>query len=85
MNRSGLEHRFFELTAISSDLSYWHTGVCMVRWFLIDETNRQKYVSAVEMLSEVQELASSTRCFLLYLVGKMEQFRGELPRKRWAG
>jgi hypothetical protein len=73
MNRAGLGHRFMELA--SDDLSYWRTGLFLLQQFVIDETNRNQYISAMQELVDVPEMAPSSKGFNLYLLAKMEQLR----------
>jgi len=84
MNHSGLAYRFPEMVASSHELSYWGAGVFLMDAFLADEPNRSKYIAAMQALVDTPEMAPSSRGFDLYLLGKMEQFRGQNERAaRW--
>lgn len=80
LNRSGLGHRFTDLVAAGGELSYWRTGIFLIHSFLIDESNRDKYVGALEALLELPQMAPSSRGMTLYLLGKLEQYRGNRER-----
>ncbi len=80
MNRAGLAHRFSELVGSAEDVAYWKTGLFLMNSFLVDEANRDKYVTAAELIVESEELAPSSLGFNLYLLGKMEQFRGNTQK-----
>lgn len=87
MNRAGLTGDFIQ-SAVSSDdgLSYWGCGLLLLRAFLTDEENRERYVLAMEGLVTQSEMAPSSKGFNLYLLGKMEQFRGNTPAAvKWFG
>lgn len=79
-NRSGLGHRFSELVAGAEDVTFWKTGLFLMHCFLVDETNRDSYVAAAESIVDLPGMAPSSRGFNLYLLGKMEQFRGRSER-----
>lgn len=75
-NRAGLSHRFAELVGSAERLAFWKTGLFLMNSFLVDEPNRDRYVSAGQMLLELPGMAPSSLGFNLYLLAKMEQFRG---------
>jgi hypothetical protein len=75
MNRAGLGHRFIELAA-GEDITYWRTGIFLLHGFLTDQPNRDRYVSAMEALVQIPEANPSSKGFNLYILGKMEQSRG---------
>jgi hypothetical protein len=76
MNRAGLSHRFVELATQNPQLTYWQTGLFLLRNFLIDEANRARYVSVMQSLVDIPNVSPSSRGFNLYMLAKMEQFRG---------
>ena len=75
-NRSGLSHRFPDLVGSAEEIQYWKTGLFLLTSFLTDEKYRDKYISAAEVLIDINEMAPSSRGFNLYLLAKMEQYQG---------
>lgn len=75
-NRSGLSHRFPDLIGSAEGVAFWKTGLFLLTSFLVDEKNRDKYISAAEDLAEIKEMAPSSLGFNMYLLAKMEQFQG---------
>lgn len=76
LNKAGLSHVFSDLATTGEGVKYWRTGLILMHNFLIDDANRMKYVGAVESLIKIEEMAPSSLGFNLYLLSKMEQFRG---------
>jgi hypothetical protein len=76
LNKAGISHIFSDLATTGEGVKYWRTGLILVHNFLIDEPNRMKYVSALESLVKIEEMAPSSLGFNLYFLSKMEQFRG---------
>lgn len=81
-NRAGLSNKFPALVGDSEDLTYWKTGLFLLNSFLVDGANRNKYVSASEMLVELP-MSKSSLGFNLYFLSKMEQFRGNSNRAKY--
>ena len=79
-NRAGLGDCFTELVAGADAVRYWKIGLFLINRFLVDEVNRDRYVAAAEAVVELPNMAPSSRGFNLYLLGKMEQFRGNSER-----
>lgn len=75
-NRSGLSHRYLDLVGSAEGIAYWKTGLFLISSFLVDEKNRDKYIAAAESLVEIKEMAPSSLGFTMYLLAKMEQYRG---------
>ncbi len=73
-NRSGLSDKFPILVENVGDISFWRTGLFLMHSFLRDELRQDKYIQAAELLVQ-PEMAPSSKGFILYLLGKMEQFR----------
>jgi len=84
MSRAGLAHRFIDLAFTADETSFWRTGVVLLDGFLRDEQNRGQYVSALEALVGVSEMAPRSRGFNYYLLSKMEKYRGNSEASaRW--
>ncbi len=79
-NRVGLGYRFHDLAFTGEDISYWKTELFLMHGFLVDDANRDRYIAAAEAIVEMPHMAASSRGFGLYLLGKMEQFRGNTER-----
>ena len=79
-NRSGIGHLFCELAAGGGDIQYWRTSLFLLHRFLLDEANRDSYTAAAESVVELPAIAPSSRGFGVYLLGKMEQSRGNSER-----
>ena len=75
-NRSGLSHLYPDLVGSAESVAYWKTGLFLMSSFLVDEKNRDKYISAAESLVEIKEMAPSSLGFNMYLLAKMEHFSG---------
>lgn len=75
-NRSGISYLFPELIEQNGEIKYWKTGAYLMHRFLKDKRNRGKYVAAMLMLIEVENIAPSSLGFNLYLIAKMEEHRG---------
>ena len=73
-NRSGLSDKFPILVGNVGDISFWRTGLFLMHSFLRDEPQQDNYIQAAELLLSL-EMAPSSKGFVLYLLGKMEQFR----------
>lgn len=78
-NRAGIGHLFGEI-ALSDEIKYWRTALFLLFRFLSDEKDRDRYIAAAEAVVELPDMASSSRGFALYLLAKMEQFRGRSER-----
>jgi hypothetical protein len=77
MNRAGLASEFIRFAMASGEISFWRTGLFLLRGFLVDEPNRDRYVSAMEELvsNDAVAMAPSSKGFNLYLLAKMEEYR----------
>jgi hypothetical protein len=77
LNRAGLSHIFPQLISTGSDITYKDTGFFLMHQFLVEnESNKQKIISAMENLQQLEEVAPTSRSIILYLLAKMEQTRG---------
>jgi hypothetical protein len=77
LNKAGLSHIFPQIINTGSDITYRNTGFFLMHQFLIEnETNKQKIISAMENLQQLEEIAPTSRSITLYLLAKMEQTRG---------
>lgn len=77
LNRASLNHIFPQLISTGSDITYKNTGFFLMHQFLVEnETNKQKIISAMENLQQLEEIAPTSRSIILYLLSKMEQTRG---------
>lgn len=77
LNRAGLSHVIPSLMNISGEgLPYWKTGLHLMNSYLLDKKNANKYVHALEQLSNVEFIEPSSKGFLLYLAGKIEKTEG---------
>lgn len=76
INRAGLAHKFFELAVGGEGITYRQTGIFLVHCYLTDAPNRDKYLAAMEALASETKVSASSKGFNLYLLGKMEQARG---------
>lgn len=75
LNRAGVGHVMARLVE-TGDVTYWRTGLMLVHALLLDETaNQPKYVTALEDLVS-KPMADSSLGFNLYLLAKVETFRG---------
>lgn len=73
-NRSGLSDKFPILVGNLGDISFWKTGLFLMHSFLKDEPRQNEYIKTAELLVPLK-MAPSSKGFILYLLGKMEQFR----------
>jgi len=79
LNRAGLSQILPGLIDISGDtIPYWKTGVYLMHSYLLDKGNAKKYVNALEQLSQAQDIAPSSKGFLLYFAGRIEKSEGHL-------
>lgn len=76
LNRAGLGHLMPKLILSGEHICYWKTGLFLMHSFLLDQKNGDKYVFALEQLIEVENVAPSSHGFIIYLLGKMEHYRG---------
>jgi len=76
LNKAGLSHIFPQIISSNDDITYKNTGFFLMHLFLTDEANGKKYINAIEGLLEIKAIAPSSRGVLLYLLGKIEQRRG---------
>jgi hypothetical protein len=79
LNRAGVGHLSSQLVATSQDITYWGTGLVLVNSFLLDQANSHKYVTALEELVKIP-MAASSLGFNLYLLSKLERFRGNTAK-----
>lgn len=79
LNRAGVGHLISQLVVTSQDITYWGTGLVLVNSFLLDQENSQKYVTALEELVKTP-MAASSLGFNLYLLSKVERFRGNAAK-----
>jgi len=76
LNRSDLGHLMPSLISTGEGITYWKTGLFLMHSFLVDRENSDKYVYAMKLIIDIENLEPSSKGFNLYLLGKMEQFRG---------
>lgn len=76
LNRSGLGSILPALLSTGDQLPYWKTGLYLMHVYLTDKKNARKYVDALDKLSHEEDIFPSSRGFLLYLAGKIEQDQG---------
>jgi len=76
LNRVGLSHLMYRLVETGENVTFWKTGLMLMQAFLLDQENSNKYITAMNSITEAKEIAASSLGFNLYLLGKMEQFRG---------
>jgi hypothetical protein len=79
LNRAGVGHLTSQIVAAGQNVTYWGTGLLIVDSFLLDEENGQKYVTALEELVK-SPMAASSLGFNLYLLSKVERFRGNAAK-----
>lgn len=79
-NRAGISHLFADLIEKNGEMRYWKTGAYLMHRFLRDKENRERYITAMSKLIEVDGIAPSSLGFNLYLLAKMEQHRGNADR-----
>jgi len=75
LNSAGPSHLMARLIETGQDVTYWKTGLLLVHSFLLDQSNGTKYVGALEQLVATP-MAASSLGFNLYLLAKIEKFRG---------
>lgn len=87
MNEAGLTLEFMQSAEANDDgPSYWGSGLILLRAFLKDEQGRDRLVLAMQKLVQQKKISPSSKGFNLYLLGKMEQFRGNNPAAvKWFG
>lgn len=76
LNKAGLSHVFPQLISSNGEITYKNTGFFLMHSFLFDQNDGQKYISAIEGLLEIKDIAPGSRGMLFYLLAKMEQARG---------
>jgi hypothetical protein len=76
LNRVGLGHLMYRLIETGESVTYWKTGLVLMQAFLVDQENSSKYINGMKSIVELSDIAPSSLGFNLYLLGKMEQFRG---------
>ena len=76
LNKTGLGYVLPTLLATGDELPYWKTGLYLVHFYLADKKNARNYVDALDRLSRIEGIAPSSKGFLLYLAGKVEQDQG---------
>jgi len=64
------------LIETGQEVTYWKTGLLLLHSFLLNQSNGPKYVSALEQLVATP-MARSSFGFNLYLLAKIEEFRGD--------
>lgn len=75
LNRAGLSFLMTQLVEKGQGATYWATGLFLVHSFLLDQANGQRYLTALEELIKTP-MAASSLGFNLYLLAKVEDFRG---------
>lgn len=76
LNKSGLGFILPTLLATGDELPYWKTGLYIMHVYLTDKKYAKKYVDALDQLSRTEAIVPSSKGFLLYLAGKIEQDQG---------
>ena len=77
LNRNGLGHVAADMVARGHDFKYWITGICVTQEFLKEPSHQDNCVAAIQDLIEAKtQIAPSSLCMLLFLLSKMELFRG---------
>ncbi|MBU2515932.1 hypothetical protein KJ966_31830 [bacterium] len=76
LNRSGLSNLIPQLISTGEGVTYWKTGLYLLHSFLLDQQNTDKYFRAMQEIINVPEIAPSSYGFTVYLLAKMEQYRG---------
>jgi hypothetical protein len=76
LNRVGLSHLMYRIAETGEKVTFWKTGLMLMQAFLVDQKNTDKYFAAMNSITELTDMAPSSLGFNLYLLAKMEQFRG---------
>lgn len=77
LNRNGLGHLASDMVAQGHEFKYWRTGFLVVKEFLMKPDHQEKCVSAIrDFIHAGQNMAPSSHGLLLYLLSKMELYRG---------
>lgn len=76
LNRSGLSHLIPELLGPGAGAEYWRSGLFLMHRFLVEPGSRDKHVAAMEQLLNAESMVPCSKGFIFYLLGKMEQLRG---------
>jgi hypothetical protein len=76
LNRTGLSHLMYRLIETGESVTFWKTGLVLMQAFLVDQENGTKYINAMKSIIDLRDISPSSLGFNLYLLGKMEQFRG---------
>lgn len=80
LNRSGLSHLVPDLLATGRADQYWSAALFLMHRFLASPAERDKYVAAIADMLKAKDVGPSSRGFMLYLLAKMEQARGNNDR-----
>jgi len=80
-NRSGIPDQMPQLLTWG-EVEFWKTGLFLMHSFLMDQERSDSYVLALEQIMEQgsADISVSSVGFNLYMLGKMEQYRGNAPR-----
>ncbi|MDO8262614.1 MAG: hypothetical protein Q7T21_05250 [Gallionella sp.] len=76
LNKSGIGYILPALLTTGDELPFWKTGLYLMHSYLGNKKNAKKYVDALDQLSRVEQISPSSKGFLLYLAGKIEQDSG---------
>ena len=77
LNKAGLCTVYPQLISTGSEITYKNTGFFLMHLFLVEsDSNKQKIISAMDNLVQVDDVFPPSRSIILYLLAKMEQTRG---------
>lgn len=76
LNHAGLGKVALSLPDSPNEVTYWGAGVLILRSFLTDPGKSAKCIEAMEGLVETGNIAPSSLGFDLYVLSKMERFKG---------
>ncbi|MBT3355190.1 MAG: hypothetical protein HN402_09730 [Candidatus Scalindua sp.] len=77
LNGNGLNHITARMLSNGTDLIYWKTGFYIAQEFIEKPENQDNCIAAIkELVDPAPQMTTSSHCVLLYLLAKMEAFRG---------
>lgn len=78
LNRSGLGRHMAGMVQTGDEISYWRTSLFLAYKYPSDKKNYEKYMKALQEISEVEKMSPSSRGFALYLASRIAKDHGSI-------
>jgi hypothetical protein len=81
VNEAGLSNLIPQIIGLNSEgLTYKNAAFFLFHNFLIDQKNKEKYIIALQKLSEIEGMNKNSKGTIFYILAKAEQYDNNKPK-----